>query len=478
MNILKIRNLKLSNTCVFLAGLILIGCGGGSSSDSVTLPSVSNNNLQPRSLSSADMSNVQILAREAAPAPTVTNNSDSITITHTGSEISNKLHYQFFINTDNNAATGYNFDNVIWDDAGTDYIVEDGDLFKSKANNSTWSWDTNVGEVDYKLTDSSVSVTINQSLLEGLAPQIRIGFIIRDENWDIVSIWPGSSLMAVASLDIEPPTDTVPPVITLNGSQNISLQLGSVFNDPGATAFDNFDGDITDQIQSNSNIDTSTVGTYQVVYEVNDLAGNLNTAVRTITVSENTSNSIVVDGDISDWTDIPVLTSSGVGSIKVSDSITNLYILVEGYQPLGENTQIFIDSNNNNFSGFRFDDAVWSEGGADYMVENNLLSSSTENSTNWAWEHNYRPISYIKSNNIIEVAIPKSILKIKRNLEPKLRVGFVNRDKDWNVESVLREAGMEEHTLTAINDLDLIPGFCGKLYETDGTVIYQAVMII
>jgi len=145
--------------------------------------------------------------------------------------------------------------------------------------------------------------------------------------------------MAVASLDIEPPTDTVPPVITLNGSQNISLQLGSVFNDPGATAFDNFDGDITDQIQSNSNIDTSTVGTYQVVYEVNDLAGNLNTAVRTITVSENTSNSIVVDGDISDWTDIPVLTSSGVGSIKVSDSITNLYILVEGYQPLGENTQ-------------------------------------------------------------------------------------------------------------------------------------------
>ena len=470
MKILKIiQKLKLSNAVIVLVGLTLIACGGGTSSESITIPNTPNNNLQPRSLNAADMSNVSILAREAAPAPQVTNDSDTITITHTGSEISSALHYQFFINTDNNAATGFNFSNEVWDDAGTDYIVEDGDLFKSTANDSSWSWDTNVGEVDYKLTDTSVSVTINQALLSGLAPQIRIGFIIRDENWDVISIWPGASLMALASLNITPPVDNIAPVISLNGAQNITLQRGTAFNDPGATAIDNFDGDISDQILSFSNLDTSTIGNYQVTYEVEDSAGNKDTKIRFISVTENASNTIVIDGEINDWSEIPVLTSSGVASIKVTDTITNLYILIEGFQPLGENTQIFIDSDNNSFNGFRFNDSVWSEGGADYMVENNLLSRSTENSTRWAWEHDYRPISYINSNNIIEVAIPKSVLKIKRNLAPKIRVGFVNRDADWNVESVLPEDGMKRHQLTAINTLNLIPGFCGKIWETDGT---------
>lgn len=454
---------------ILLTSIALIGCGGGDSGSGESVTPIQNDNSVPQRLSAADIPNAQFLARETYSAPVVTNDQNTITLTHSGSEVSDDLHYQFFINTDNDPSTGFRFENEVWDDAGTDYIIEDGDLFKSTANDATWSWDVIDGNIDYVTTSSSVSVTIDQNLLEGLAPQIRVGFIVRDANWNVVSIWPGSSLMALASIDIEPPVDNIAPVISLNGADNITIQKDSVFTDPGATAVDNFDGDITTRIESTSNLDTSTVGTYTITYLVSDLAENQSTKVRTIIVAENSSDSIVIDGSINDWTEIPVHSSSDIGSIKVTDNIKNIYILIEGYQALGENTQIFIDSDNNTFNGFRFEGQVWSEGGADYMIENNLLAQSTASTGEWSWEHDISPISYIKSNNIIEVAIPKSAMLAKRNLEPTINVGFVNRTADWEIESVLPEAGMLPHKLIAINDLQLISGFCGKIWETDGT---------
>ncbi len=76
-----------------------------------------------------------------------------------------------------------------------------------------------------------------------------------------------------------PGPDTEAPVITLIGDNPLEIKLGSTYSEPGATATDNNDGDISSNIVIKSNVDTSTVGTYTVTYDVIDTAGNQATTV-------------------------------------------------------------------------------------------------------------------------------------------------------------------------------------------------------
>ena len=55
-------------------------------------------------------------------------------------------HFQYFLDTDNNSATGFSFGQDSWRVSGADYLIEDGELYKSNSNNA-WSW-TYVGSFD------------------------------------------------------------------------------------------------------------------------------------------------------------------------------------------------------------------------------------------------------------------------------------------------------------------------------------------
>ncbi|MES9944380.1 MAG: DUF5011 domain-containing protein [Candidatus Thiodiazotropha sp.] len=86
--------------------------------------------------------------------------------------------------------------------------------------------------------------------------------------------------------------DTTPPVITLLGDNPIEIDIasGAAFTDPGATATDNVDGDISASIVvGGDTVDTTTLGTYVVTYDVSDAAGNA--------ASQVTRNVVVIDGD-------------------------------------------------------------------------------------------------------------------------------------------------------------------------------------
>jgi hypothetical protein len=83
--------------------------------------------------------------------------------------------------------------------------------------------------------------------------------------------------------------DTTSPVITLIGSSTLTIELGSTYSDAGATATDNKDGNITSRISTTSNLNTSAIGTYQIVYTVSDLAGNSDSETRTINVVDTPS---------------------------------------------------------------------------------------------------------------------------------------------------------------------------------------------
>ncbi|MFT7158822.1 MAG: hypothetical protein ACI8Q1_003856, partial [Parvicella sp.] len=80
--------------------------------------------------------------------------------------------------------------------------------------------------------------------------------------------------------------DTTSPIITLNGAPTINLNVGDTYNELGATASDNADGDLTSSITITGTVDTNSAGIYTVNYNVSDAAGNAATQIsRTVNVS-------------------------------------------------------------------------------------------------------------------------------------------------------------------------------------------------
>lgn len=79
--------------------------------------------------------------------------------------------------------------------------------------------------------------------------------------------------------------DTTAPVITMLGSSPIDINVGATYTDAGATALDNYDGNITGNITTTNNVNTSIAGSYTVKYNVSDTEGNAATeVVRTVNV--------------------------------------------------------------------------------------------------------------------------------------------------------------------------------------------------
>ena len=84
--------------------------------------------------------------------------------------------------------------------------------------------------------------------------------------------------------------DKIPPEITLNGDKTITLNINGKFEDKGAKAKDNKDGDLTNKIIKEGKVDTSKVGTYKITYTVEDSAKNKASITRTIIVKEKEEN--------------------------------------------------------------------------------------------------------------------------------------------------------------------------------------------
>lgn len=79
-------------------------------------------------------------------------------------------------------------------------------------------------------------------------------------------------------------TDITPPTVTLKGDASISIQAGSAYEEPGYTASDNIDGDITDKVEISGSVNIYHAGTYTLTYTATDSYGNAATAERTVVV--------------------------------------------------------------------------------------------------------------------------------------------------------------------------------------------------
>lgn len=94
-----------------------------------------------------------------------------------------------------------------------------------------------------------------------------------------------------------PEYDATPPIIFLEGGETIHVPVGTKFREPGYTAYDNKDGDITDRVVSRLEQESFVwylPGTYSIRYEVTDNNGNTTVEIRTI-ILEAQEHSVEVD---------------------------------------------------------------------------------------------------------------------------------------------------------------------------------------
>merc|ERR1711871_987796 len=89
--------------------------------------------------------------------------------------------------------------------------------------------------------------------------------------------------------------DTTAPVIEMLGDIEVVVKVGDEYVDAGAKAIDLYDGEI--EVVVTSNVDTSKVGVYKVLYTATDSSGNVSTLERTVAVVDTTAPVIEMFGN-------------------------------------------------------------------------------------------------------------------------------------------------------------------------------------
>ncbi|OYU94915.1 MAG: hypothetical protein CFE21_14650 [Bacteroidetes bacterium B1(2017)] len=144
--------------------------------------------------------------------------------------------------------------------------------------NKTKTTGLRIDDISTKLPDN-----FNNNLVASQLMKKAQGiFILSFSNWKLE---PRDS----NDLDFSGAPDTEKPVITLTGKNPDSLLLNATYVEPGFTAADNKDGDITSNVVRTSGIDNTKIGTYLITYKVSDLAGNKDSVTRTVIVYSKTS---------------------------------------------------------------------------------------------------------------------------------------------------------------------------------------------
>lgn len=134
--------------------------------------------------------------------------------------------------------------------------------------------------------------------------------------------------------------DRTKPTITLQGPDPQIVGIYTSYAEHGAKAIDNRDGDVSGNIRIQSNVDTSRVDTYEVIYTAYDYSGNYADPVtRTVYVKDTTAPIVYLEGSdtVKLWVESSGYRDSGIkvydnyyqGDFTV-DTFTNLNLFDTG----------------------------------------------------------------------------------------------------------------------------------------------------
>ncbi len=436
MRFSRVIHIRTASLFLLFLSTLLTACGGGASGSSAL-----NNGVQPIQITQSNWKNNNLRAKSGNSSLSVDDLGDRLKITITYPDIVTAQNTQVFIDSDNSKQTGFNFDYEAWGLIGADYIIENRTLFKSLSNNSDWNWDENIPQLDsFSKTANIVEMVVSKSKLGNPCTTINVGVMGLNSSWDIEVMYPISN--ALATMSIQPcggGTDMTKPVILLHGSNPMSVVKGAAFNDPGATASDNVDGDISSSIAVSGVVNTNKIGTYTLTYQVADSAGNSASTNRVVKViNAPTSNGISVDGNTQDWDGLPssaytklIQTTSKTFFATEDAQKNNVYLLMKWVQLSNDDqVQIYLDTDNNINTGYQFwDDALGRlVSGAEYIIENGNLNKYTGvNGYEWSWQYNAHPMEYVHNGNTVEMKFPSSIVTAD-----KIDMAVYRVDSSWS----------------------------------------------
>lgn len=277
--------------------------GTGTSQRTVTISNISGTGTLGISIASGTASNDQGSAGSAGPSATVTVSNSAPTITMLGDtpvtisigdtytdagatasdaedgNITNQIQTNSNVNT--SVAGQYTVTYTVTDSDGNNATPKTRDVIVVAISANTDPVITVLGanpvEIAHGASYSDAGATALDAEDGDLTGQIQV-------NSDVDTSRVGQNTVTYAVTDSDGNTasatrivrvvDSEPPVITLIGANPAKRTVGRTYSDPGATAFDDVDGDLTSTIAVESTVDTSTVGEYTVTYRVSDASGN------------------------------------------------------------------------------------------------------------------------------------------------------------------------------------------------------------
>jgi hypothetical protein len=121
--------------------------------------------------------------------------------------------------------------------------------------------------------------------------------------------------------------DQTPPVITLNSSNPVYLELGSPYNEPGASANDNCAGGVP--VVISGVVDFNTVGTNTLTYTATDGNGNTNTVTRSVIVRDTTPPTILWS-----FTNLVLVADANCSAVMPDVTGTNFILATDLSAPL------------------------------------------------------------------------------------------------------------------------------------------------
>jgi surface protein len=133
--------------------------------------------------------------------------------------------------------------------------------------------DAGATAIDWRDGDVTVTIISNDVDMTSVSTSYEVVYQATDAAGNV-----GEATRYVQVLD----PDIKSPAIAVTSGDSIEWTVGFDYNDFGASAYDERDGEVT--VTQTNDIDTSTTGTYTVTYTATDAAGNESTATRTVHV--------------------------------------------------------------------------------------------------------------------------------------------------------------------------------------------------
>ena len=121
-----------------------------------------------------------------------------------------------------------------------------------------------------------------------LSSEIKVSVEVDDKTLGVYSLfysvsdYSGNESNLTRDVEVR---DTVAPVISLIGEQNMTLEVESVWNEPGFLAIDQFEGDLSDQVEVKGSVNSSSTGKNNIIYSVSDSSGNKSQTERIVNIS-------------------------------------------------------------------------------------------------------------------------------------------------------------------------------------------------